>query len=74
MAQRPKDARDPDAINFPPFETEDLRKNLEVFLDTPFFDPIAGEDRKVGNFKWGVYAFFGIVPSRVEIRSAGVTV
>ena len=59
MVKRPKrESRDPDAVNFPPFETEDLRKNLETFLDTPFDDPITGEPRKVGNFKWGVYAFF----------------
>lgn len=50
--------RDPDAVNFPPFETEDLRKNLEAFLDTLFDDLITSEPRKVGNFKWGVYAFF----------------
>lgn len=50
--------RNPDAVNFPPFETEDLRKNLEAFLDTPFEDPDTGEALKVGNFKWGVYAFF----------------
>lgn len=44
--------RDPDSINFPPFETEDLRENLAKFLDTPF------SGSKVGNYKWGVYAFF----------------
>jgi hypothetical protein len=42
----------PDAVNVPPFETEDLRANLAAFLDTPF----AGG--AVGNFRWGVYAFF----------------
>lgn len=49
--------RDPDSVNFPPFETEDLRSNLARFLDTPFTDPTGGT-RKVGNYKWGVYAFF----------------
>src|SRR5208337_5083413 len=44
--------RNPDSINFPPFETEDLRGNLAKFLDTPFLGS------KVGNYKWGVYAFF----------------
>lgn len=59
MAKSPKEGkRDQDAVNFPPFETEDLRKNLETFLDASFDDPVAGEPRKVGNFKWGVYAFF----------------
>lgn len=50
-------SRDPDSINFPPFETEDLRSNLTRFLDTNFADP-SGEQMKVGNYKWGVYAFF----------------
>ncbi len=44
--------RNPDATNVPPFETEDLRANLQRFLDTPF-GPIP-----VGNYRWGVYAFF----------------
>ncbi len=53
-----QEKRDPDSTNFPPFETEDLRKNLTVFLDMEVYDPIATCQRKVGNFKWGVYAFF----------------
>ncbi|MDX3899380.1 MAG: GIY-YIG nuclease family protein [Sphingobium sp.] len=50
-------ARNPDSTNFPPFETEDLRTNLARFLDTTF-EEAPGVSRKVGNFKWGVYAFF----------------
>jgi len=49
--------RDPDAVNFPPFETEDLRENLARFLDTPFAQA-DGPAVPVGNFRWGVYAFF----------------
>lgn len=49
--------RDPDSINFPPFETEDLRANLARFLDTDFNDTRGGT-LKVGNYKWGAYAFF----------------
>ncbi|MGC1301439.1 MAG: GIY-YIG nuclease family protein [Caulobacteraceae bacterium] len=49
--------RDPDSVNFPPFETEDLRSNLASFLDTPFQDP-SGAAPFVGNYRWGVYAFF----------------
>lgn len=49
--------RDPDFVNIPPFETEDLRANLAKFLDTPFTAP-DGSSLKVGNYKWGVYAFF----------------
>ena len=46
--------RNPDAVNFPPFETEDLRENLARLLDTPFEQT----GIPVGNFRWGVYAFF----------------
>lgn len=49
--------RNPDSVNFPPFETEDLRENLTIFLNSPFEEP-SGTVRKVGNYKWGVYAFF----------------
>lgn len=52
------ESRKPDSINIPPFETEDLRRNLAHFLNADFLDPVTGEVRKVGNFKWGVYAFF----------------
>ena len=44
-------------MNFPPFETEDLRANLTKFLDTPFDDG-CGQTPKVGHYRWGVYAFF----------------
>jgi hypothetical protein len=46
-----------DNIKLPPFETEDLRENLLRFLETPFEDP-SGTTVKIGNYKWGVYAFF----------------
>jgi hypothetical protein len=49
--------RNPDAVNFPPFETEDLRQNLVRFLDTPF-EWSGGPPTLIGNFRWGVYAFF----------------
>ena len=41
-----------------PFDTVDLRDNLQRFLDASFDDPVAGITRQVGNFKWGVYAFY----------------
>lgn len=47
-----------DNVNIPPFETEDLRRNLSTFLDSHFCDPLSGETVKVGNYKWGVYAFY----------------
>ncbi len=46
--------RNPDAVNFPPFETEDLRENLSRVLDAPF----GQTGVPIGNFRWGVYAFF----------------
>jgi hypothetical protein len=52
------DKKKPDSINIPPFETEDLRKNLTEFLDMDFSSNDTGRNIKVGNFKWGVYAFF----------------
>lgn len=48
----------PDDINVPPFETDDLRRNLTIFLDHMIEDPVAGEGRRIGNFKWGVYIFY----------------
>ncbi|MGB3486954.1 MAG: GIY-YIG nuclease family protein [Xanthobacteraceae bacterium] len=50
-------ARNADNVNVPPFETEDLRGNLTKFLDAPFDDP-SGAKLRVGNYRWGVYAFF----------------
>src|ERR1700723_3229996 len=47
----------PDATKAPPFETEDLRSNLAAFLDADFEDP-SGVLTRVGNYRWGVYAFF----------------
>lgn len=43
---------DLDEIKTPPFETQDLRKNLTKLLDTDF------NGNKVGNYKFGVYVFF----------------
>src|SRR6185437_12544135 len=51
-------AKTPDSVNIPPFETEDLRANLARFLDSEFDDPVTGVKRPIGNFRWGVYAFF----------------
>ncbi len=50
--------RDPDSVNFPPFEAEDLRAQLTDYLATPFDDPLSGHPRAIGSFIWGVYAFF----------------
>lgn len=45
-----------DAINSQPFETAELREQLATYLNTPF--SAGGITQPVGNFKWGVYAFF----------------
>lgn len=47
----------PDETDVPPFETEALRTCLAAFLDTPVAVP-AGGPLKVGDYRWGVYAFF----------------
>lgn len=51
MARATK-AKSPDQNRTPPFETDDLRRNLASFLDTPF------GDENIGDYRWGVYAFF----------------
>lgn len=50
-------AKPQDADNTPPFETADLRAQLTAYLNTPFGAP-SGASMPVGNYKWGVYAFF----------------
>jgi hypothetical protein len=41
-----------------PFETSELRRLLEEFLNTLVENPRTGQQVKVGNFKWGVYSFY----------------
>lgn len=43
-----------------PYDTEDLRKGLDKFLKSNFPEktPTGKSPRKVGSYKWGVYAFF----------------
>lgn len=47
----------PDNERLPPFETADLREKLAAFLKSPFPDP-SGVEISVGNYQWGVYAFY----------------
>jgi len=49
---------DPDFVNIPPFETADLRENLTHFLNAVFELDASGSRTLVGNYRWGVYAFF----------------
>jgi len=42
-----------------PFETDELRKTLRRFFrETMYDDPLTGQPRAVGGYKWGVYAFY----------------
>jgi GIY-YIG catalytic domain-containing protein len=41
-----------------PFETRELRKALRTFLDQVVTNPVTGLEQKLGNYKFGVYAFF----------------
>lgn len=50
--------KSPDSINIPPFETADLRGNLVAFLDSAYTDTNRGNKIKIGDFRWGVYAFY----------------
>jgi hypothetical protein len=45
-------------MTLPPFETTQLRHKLAEFLDTKVPDPATGRMIGVGNYKFGVYAFF----------------
>ena len=49
-------SKNPFAVKKPTFETDDLRNNLTTFLEKPY---VSGPfEMPIGNFKWGVYAFF----------------
>jgi hypothetical protein len=41
-----------------PFETRELRRLLAEFLDQRVPDPATNRLTKIGDYKWGVYAFF----------------
>jgi hypothetical protein len=40
------------------FETKDLRENLDEFFNTLVEDPVTHEQVRLGNYRWGVYAFY----------------
>lgn len=42
----------------PPFETAELRSSLTRFLNQQVSDAVSGELKRLGNFKFGVYAFY----------------
>jgi hypothetical protein len=41
-----------------PFETSELRRLLEVFLNREVINPVTGATMRVGNYQWGVYSFY----------------
>lgn len=41
-----------------PFETSELRRLLEQFLNTMVTNPINNQQIRVGNIRWGVYSFY----------------
>jgi hypothetical protein len=41
-----------------PFETEELRRQLNTFLTHHWDDPQTQETVAIGSYKWGVYAFY----------------
>jgi hypothetical protein len=41
-----------------PLETREFRKLLKAFLDQQVEDPVTGNQIRLGNYKFGVYAFF----------------
>lgn len=48
----------PDQTTEVPLETASLRKALSEFLDQPVADPITGRQVKLGNYRFGAYAFY----------------
>jgi hypothetical protein len=47
-----------DNTKLPPFETRELRKRIQEFLDKEVIDGTTQKYLKIGNYKFGVYAFF----------------
>ncbi|MXO70002.1 GIY-YIG nuclease family protein [Altererythrobacter marinus] len=46
------------STNKPPIDTADLRAKLTELLNTPFLNVLTQEEMPIGNFQWGVYAFY----------------
>jgi hypothetical protein len=47
-----------DDVSHPPFDTRELREGLRALMDRKFPDDDTPGARKVGSFKFGVYAFY----------------
>lgn len=58
--KQPAKAKPPiaDDVSQPPFETKELREALRSFLASEVIDPISKKKRRIGSYKFGVYAFY----------------
>lgn len=54
MAKKPA----PDRLKQPPLETGELRKAIKAYHTRTYKDPVSGDERPVGTYRWGVYAFY----------------
>lgn len=61
-----------DAENEPPFETKELRNALSMFFNTSIDDPTLGPI-KLGNYRWGVYAFFDYDDEPIYVGQTKIT-
>ncbi|HDR9808127.1 TPA: GIY-YIG nuclease family protein [Burkholderia cenocepacia] len=41
-----------------PFETSELRRLLDAFLNREVVNPVTGNVIRIGNYRWGVYSFY----------------
>lgn len=58
--KQPAKAKPPiaDDVSQPPFETKELREGLRGFLASEVTDPVSKKKRRIGSYKFGVYAFY----------------
>ena len=54
----PKENYQWDNLSKPPFETHKLREALSEFLQTEVYDVVLRQNMKLGNYNYGVYAFY----------------
>lgn len=55
VTERSKSKR---AASRPPFETEELRRSLASFYQSPYTIDDGSRTQSIGSFKWGVYIFY----------------
>jgi hypothetical protein len=57
MSKEP-DLKSADKLKRPPFETDELRRQIVEFFKSDYTDPVSGQTRSIGGYIWGVYAFY----------------